>query len=173
MSLPARKQKLIKYMRLNDMSSLILSDFRAFALAGQEKRRTEWPSFFRLKSEVRGLPLTSARGNQLHAAAHCNGADGEAPGLVTMIGPGNPLQIPPFNFILLKVFDPVWRALNFTFLGDTPPTVTVAPCLMLLPITARANPPAAVRFNLQDERTATSAPGPGVGVVEEAQVKVT
>jgi hypothetical protein len=90
-----------------------------------------------------------------------------------MIAPGRPLQNLPFNVTLLKVFDPLWRALNFTFLGEMPPTVNEAPCLMFLPSIERVKPPAAVRFTLQDVRTATSAPSPGAGVVDEEHVNVT
>ncbi len=65
-------------------------------------------------------------------AVQLNACDGPpfGPGFVTMMSPGRLAQTLPCALILLKeLFEPASSSLNLTFLGATPPIVTVASLL--------------------------------------------
>ncbi len=109
-------------------------------------------------------------------AAHWNGAEALAPGLVTMIAPGKaPPQSLPFAIKVLKELLPTWKSLGFTFFGEMPPMVTTAPSLKFWPVILSEKTPDALRSSLQADRTATSGPGPGGGggTLVALQVNVT
>ena len=70
------------------------------------------------------------------------GCEGDAPGFVMIMSPGRPLQT-FFNSLSVVVGKGVPGTTDITliFFGVTPPTVTVAPSLMFVPVTSRKNCP--------------------------------
>lgn len=68
-----------------------------------------------------------------------NGCDPGAPGFVIIMFPGSPLHILFTSLSFVGFCVPGCTSTTLIFLGVTPPTVAVAPCLMFVPVTSRKN----------------------------------
>ena len=102
-----------------------------------------------------------------------NGCDAAPPGFVIITFPGSPLHTFFFSLSFVGFDVPGATSKTLIFFGVTPPTVTVAPALMFVPVTSRMNAPDSARSNLHPVTTAMSGVPPPPGVVALAHVNVT